>query len=243
MTFGGDKKKVIGYLAVLVPLAGYSIYTNVLSGPDTPASSSSGSQSRTAPATSLPGAATMVSPGPKTTARTASSRSREEFRPAFRSKRQQNEAAIDPARIDPTLRLDLLAKVQGVDLAGGARNVFQFGAPPAPKVEPIKGPEPKVVRFVGPVKPPDPPPPAAPPPPPPPPPIPLKFYGYSTASDTGRKTAYLLHNDDIIQASEGQTVERRYRVIRINTTSIVMEDTEAKRQQTLPLVEDAQGAG
>ncbi len=42
--------------------------------------------------------------------------------------------------MDPTLRLDLLAKVQNVNLEGGERNLFQFGAAPLPKT-----PEPKII--------------------------------------------------------------------------------------------------
>jgi hypothetical protein len=39
----------------------------------------------------------------------------------------------DPTKYDPTIRFDLLAKVQEVELASG-RNIFQFGAaPPPPK--------------------------------------------------------------------------------------------------------------
>jgi hypothetical protein len=40
------------------------------------------------------------------------------------------EDRINPMTIDPTLRLELLAKVQGVELAGGSRNLFQLNATP-----------------------------------------------------------------------------------------------------------------
>ena len=237
MTLGVDDKKKLRWLAVCgVGLAG-AMYYSFFSGPDVPSAPAPTARTAVAPA---PTAAQPAGPPSAPRGTTARSRS-EEFRPALRSKRA-NEAAIDPSRIDPTLRTDLLARVQAVELAGGSRNVFQFGAAPA-KVEPLKGPEPIVApkrAFVGPIQPPPP----EPPKPrvdPPPPPIPLKFYGYTTARDNGKKTAYFLHNEDIILAAEGETVERRYRVIRINATSVVMEDTEVKKQQTLPLVEEAQG--
>jgi hypothetical protein len=107
----------------------------------------------------------------------------------------------------------------------------------------LKGPEPIVARpFVGPRTPPPPTPPPPPPPKPTPPPIPLKFYGISTARNNGKKTAYFLDTDqEILMAAEGETVKRRYRVVRINANSVVMEDTEFKEQQTLQLVEEAQG--
>ena len=86
---------------------------------------------------------------------------------------------IDVSRIDPTLKLDLLAKLRNVPMEGGARSVFEFSrrrAPP-PKVAPIKPGPPVTPRG----------PPPGPAPsrggletgaPPAPPPIPLKFYGY-----------------------------------------------------------------
>ena len=150
------------------------------------------------------------------------------------------EDRIDPMTIDPILRLDLLAKVQGVELAGGSRNLFQFSTPPV-KVEALKGPEPKVVPKPGspvvqagddPAKPAG---------PPPPPPINLKYYGFSTARNNGRKTAFFLDGDEISVAAEGDTVKKRYRVVRIGVNSVVMEDTESKRQQSLPLTEEQPG--
>ena len=45
----------------------------------------------------------------------------------------------DPKTIDPTLQLDRFAKVQSVELAGGARNVFQFAAAPPPKAAEAAG--------------------------------------------------------------------------------------------------------
>ncbi len=83
----------------------------------------------------------------------------DEFHPTLRSKRKEEQ--IDPLTVDPTLRLDLLAKVQNVKLDGGQRNLFQFGKPE--QVADLKGPEPKIVpkrEAMGP--------PEAPPPPPPP---------------------------------------------------------------------------
>jgi hypothetical protein len=71
--------------------------------------------------------------------------------------------------------------------------------------------------------------------------VPLKFYGYATFRRNGRKTAYFLDGDDIVIAAEGDVVKRRYRIVRIGPTSVTVEDTDAKRQQTVPLVEEAQG--
>jgi hypothetical protein len=57
----------------------------------------------------------------------------------------------------------------------------------------------------------------------------------------GKKTAFFLDGDEISVAAEGDTVKKRYRVVRIGVNSVLMEDTESKRQQSLPLTEDLPG--
>ena len=71
------------------------------------------------------------------------------------------------------------------------------------------------------------------------PPIPLKFYGFTSARG-GVKRAFFLENEDVFVANEGDVVKRRYKVVRINLNSVVMEDTDFKQQQTLPLTEQTQ---
>jgi hypothetical protein len=250
MKLGTENRKKVAFLAVLTLVAGYLMYTNVFSGP-------AGTPDRGVPppaqepAQALPGpegtpeqeAARTEAPGPKGTPpdsnRSASSGRSEEFHPVLHSKRPEDR--IDPMTIDPILRLDLLAKVQAVELAGGSRNLFQYSTAPPVKVETLKGPEPRVVPQPGsllvragadPAKPAG---------PPPPPPINLKYYGFATAHNNGRKTAFFLDGDEISVAAEGETVKKRYRVVRIGVNSVVMEDTESKRQQSLPLTEEQPG--
>jgi hypothetical protein len=74
---------------------------------------------------------------------------------------------------------------------------------------------------------------------PPPSPISLKYYGFSSAPGNTVKTAFFLDGEDILVAKEGETLKRRYRLVRIGVNSVVMEDTESKRQQTIPLSEEA----
>jgi hypothetical protein len=141
------------------------------------------------------------------------------------------EKGPDPASIDPTLRLDLLAKVQAVGLAGGGRNLFQFGADPTPQK-----PEPKI--LVSPMLPavnPNAPP--VEPPKPPPPPIALKFYGYAGNAPSGAKRVFFLDGDDIFVAAEGDLVKSRYKVVRVGVNSVVVEDAQYHNQQTFALEE------
>ena len=110
----------------------------------------------------------------------------------------------------------------------------------------LKGPEITVVPkprvamdYPRPLPPPEPPPP--PTPPPPPPPITFKYYGVATKRIDNKKTAFFLDGEEIILAAEGMTVKKRYRVVRINADSVVLEDVELKREQTLKIAEDAGG--
>src|SRR6202042_1176493 len=94
---------------------------------------------------------------------------------------------------------------------------------------------PKPIASVRPVKAPPPGPPPPPPGPPPPPPIDLKFFGTATAADGTRK-AFLLHGDDVFLASDGEIVQRRYKILRISANSIEVEDMAYNNRQTLPLL-------
>src|SRR5712691_5575431 len=193
----------------------------------------------------LPAAPQATSPlGPRTVpsvpmpAQRASTRggaatpSIEDFRPTLKL-----PEGADVSRIDPTLKLELLSKLQSVPMEGGARSLFEFSQPPAPPppaVKPIK-PEPVAAADSKP----SPPPPPAEQPKPSPPPIPLKFYGYvNNARGGGARRAFFLDGDDIFVAGENELIRNRYKIVRIGVNSAVVEDTTNKNQQTLPLVEE-----
>jgi hypothetical protein len=175
---------------------------------------------------------TEASPGPRVATRTSSGRgSIADFRPTLKLKE-----GTDVSKIDPSLHLDLLAKVKNVAMSGGSRSLFEFSQAPA-----AAAPPPVVANIyptMGPVYKP----PAPPPPPPaktPPPPIPLKFYGYSgTARSSGLRSAFFLDGDDIVIAKETDMVRNRYKIVRIGVNSAVVEDTTNKNEQTLPLIEE-----
>jgi hypothetical protein len=125
------------------------------------------------------------------------------------------------AALDPTLHPEIMRQAESLEYTGHGRNIFsQFSAPPViPK--PIASIRQAKVDT-------------GPPPPPPPPPINLGFYGYA-AEKTGQKQVFLLHGDDIFIASEGDVVDRRYRVVKINSASVQVEDIPYHNTQTLPL--------
>ena len=206
MKLGANDKKKVALLSVLVIVAGYLVYANVLSGPSVPQARSRPAAAAPddvlAPAASTP--AESSRPGPS---RSGAARGRDgEFHPVLRSKRP--EERIKPELVDPTLRLDLLAKLQRVELPAAGRNLFQTGPPPKPAA-PLIGKEPVIAIKIDPPKPAAP---LPPPGPPPPPPINLKYYGFSAAAGNSAKTAFFLDGEDILMAKEGETVKRRYRV-------------------------------
>ena len=237
MNLGANKKREMYILGALVLVGGYLFYSNVLSGPSSPEPSHAPTQ-RAAQKVPVLGDGPSHPEARAATRRPASSaRTSDDFRPSMKPPRPEDR--VDPMTIDPTLRTDLLAKVQAVNIEGGRRNLFAVGAAPLPPepLGPVKGDTQTAKVYV--------PEPAPPPPPkptePPPPPINLKYYGYSSAHGDNRKHAFFLDGDDILVAAEGETVKKRYRVVRIGVNSVVMEDTQFKHEQTLPLAEQATG--
>ena len=237
MKLGVEKKEerwkvyVLGFLFVGIAIA---VYINMT--PDSGSSSSS-----PAARTAAPVAAPTVRDAPPPARRQPNGRVPGAFRPALRGSRPESQ--VDLTKIDPTIKLGLLARVQNAAMEGGARNIFQFGAAipltqaptgPIPKVKPII-PQNTVATNQ---KPPD----LGPPPPPPAPPIPFKYYGYSAVKGEPRKRAFFLDGDDIIVAWEGDLIKNRYKVVHVGLRSVEMEDTQFKNnKQSLPLAEEAAG--
>ena len=238
MKLGLENKKELAILGVLMAVVGIMVYRNMSSEPSQPAAKPA------APAAASP--ASIQEPVTQAAAvsdtSSASRRTRqgsEEFHPVMRPKRVEDR--IDPMKVDPTLHLEILARLQNAAAEGTGRNVFQFGAPPPPpppaSASRMVVAEPVVIPRVTPVAA------SMAPSVPPPPPIPLKFYAMSTVRATGKKSAIFKQGDNILIAREGDTMMNRYRVVRIGVNSVTVEDTQQKREQTLPLAEDADGPG
>jgi hypothetical protein len=249
MKAGLEDKRKVAALGVLALVAGYFFYSNVLAPTGAPSASPHPAAANVPEETPAnvpaerPVAGRPASvPPPRVAARAARPADRnrsEEFHPVLHSKNPDEQ--IDPNTVDPRIRLDLLAKLQRVAPAGNGRNLFQLGAPPPPK--PI-GPEPIIVvakRLPGP---PDPfqaqPVATGPPPPAPLPPITFKYYGLTTVRPNGKRTAFFLNGEEILIRGVGDVVSGSYKLVSIGLTSAVVEDTPSKRQQTVPLAEEAQ---
>jgi hypothetical protein len=239
MKLGAEPRK-IAILVALTGAAAYLLYTNLASTPS--GSGVSSVEARTThPTPGDPVAAAPVAPVTSTASRTSPNRrtNSHEFRPPWKRK-----GGVDSSTIDPKLRLDLLAKVQAVELGPAERNLFQFGA--AAPVVPVNDPgkiipktpaqiqaqiqaEEQARQNAG------------PPGPPPPPPITLKYYGYAAQRADGHKRAFFLDGDDIFVASEGDVIKKRYKVVRIGVSSVEVEDTEFNHTQMLPLAAEPAG--
>jgi len=131
------------------------------------------------------------------------------------------------AQLDPTLRMEAMLVTESLVYSGSGRNIFSASSVPVDIPKPIAPPRPK-----GPVLPVVP---QVSVGPPPPPPIDLKFFGTASAAD-GKRMAFLLHGDDVFLASDGDIVQRRYKVVSVSANSILVEDMANNNRQTLPLL-------
>jgi len=125
--------------------------------------------------------------------------------------------------LDPTLRLQLLHAVEGINYGGSGRNIF------------IDMPDPPPIPV--PIQPPADPTPQGPPPPPPPPAINLKFFGFANKAGEPKRI-FLSENEDVFIAAEGDIVNRRYKVIHINPSSAEIQDVLYNHSQNIPLTQN-----
>jgi hypothetical protein len=131
--------------------------------------------------------------------------------------------------LDPTLHPEVMAQAEDTTYNGDGRNIFSANSAPAPT--------PSIPKPIGPARP-QPVIPQGPPPPPPPPNIDLKFYAYWAPHGGGKKRVCLMHGEDIFIASEGDVVDRRYKVVKIEAFSVDVEDLAYNHTQTLPLTQN-----
>ena len=129
MKWTAERKRLAFLIGFLVLAGGYSLYTNVLSGPSSSPSQSSRAAAQKGAARPTAGQEPSYSEeAPPPSHRAAPVRTSEEFRPSLKPKRPEDR--VDPMTIDPTLRLDLLAKVQAVSIEGGRRNLSPWARRP-----------------------------------------------------------------------------------------------------------------
>jgi len=229
---GGSKKQIIT-LSVLgvVLVAVYFLEREPSSGPAPvqPATTATPATQTKIPAIARERAVVPDTSGPKLATR--SGNRSDDFRPTLKL-----PEGVDVTKIDPTLRLDLLAKLQQVPLEGGSRSVFDYGQAPVPPPPPVAKIQPNAIALANAkeaaakfaeqqktMK-------------PPPAPIPLKFYGFAKRAGGPAREAFFLDGDDIRIEGENDVIRGRYKVIRIGINSATVEDLQTHDQQVLPLV-------
>ena len=132
---------------------------------------------------------------------------------------------VTAAALDPTLHMNAMLVTESLTYRGTGRNIFSTNAAAVSIPKAISSARPKSVAVAY----------TPPPGPPPPPPINLRFFG--TATRTGQPLrAFLLRGEDVVLASVGDIVERRYKVLSITANAITVEDLTNDRQQALPLL-------
>lgn len=123
--------------------------------------------------------------------------------------------------LDPRLRLGLLKSTEDTIYEGHGRNIFRAQMEEIPK--PIDTGHLVKEQTQ-----------SLPPQPPPPPPILLKFYGFANKPGEPRRI-FLTKGDDVFIAREGEIVDHRYKVVRINLNSVEIEDVLSNNRQSIPL--------
>ena len=133
---------------------------------------------------------------------------------------------VSASRLDPTLHPEGMLLAEQLLYAGSGRNIFTGTAS---EPERVRIPKPIIpVRTTTVAQP-------LPPGPPPMAPIDLRFFGIVTRDD-GSRRAFFLQGDDVLIASSGDIVSRRYKVGAIAPTSVEVTDLTNNNNQRLPLV-------
>ena len=130
------------------------------------------------------------------------------------------------AQLDPTLKMGPMLVAEQLVYSGTGRNIFSMDSAPVEiptALAPARPKGPAAAVYT------------PPPGPPPPPPIELKFFG-TASSASGKRRALLLHGEDVFLASDGDIVQRRYRIITVSASSVLVEDIANNNRQSLPLI-------
>lgn len=127
--------------------------------------------------------------------------------------------------LDPTLHTDVLAASQKIEYSGGTRNIFRMEEPPPPKaIASVRAPAYQTPMTSEPPK----------------PQIPLKFYGF-TSRPGEPKRAFLQEGDNVFVAVEGDIIERRYKIVKITNTFVLVQDVLNNNEQTINLTASPTG--
>ena len=205
-----QKKKLIVYSVFGVVLVVFLVYAyNAFFG------------GSSAPAPAAPAVATQPTTKPRTGSVPVAEGTGQGVAPGIAA----TKVASTSSSLDPTLDESAMLRTESLVYNGTGRNIFSLVYTPPPAALPKNLPPARPVETAAA---------SVPTGPPPPPPINLKYFG--TAVDrSGKRQAFLLHDDDVYLASEGDIVARRYKIVSITATSAKVEDLSNQNEQSLPL--------
>jgi len=145
-------------------------------------------------------------------------------RPVVRTRHGEKKINGAPRSLDPSLRYDWLMASEDTKYEGHGRNIFKAQADiPEPVASAVTAEEKKKEEAAAAM-------------PPPPPPINLKFFGFASKPGETKKV-FLSQGDDVFIASEGEIVDRHYKVVRISPMSVEIEDVLNNNHQNIPLTQ------
>ena len=139
------------------------------------------------------------------------------------SSKKSSAPQIADSTLDPRLHWPELTASQNVKYEAGGRNIFRME-----ELKPVEKTIASVRQPYGPEPPP------TPTPTPPPPPITLKFYGFASKSSEPKRI-FLDDEGEVFVARQGDIVERKYKVLQINNTNVIIEDVLNSNRQTIQL--------
>lgn len=129
---------------------------------------------------------------------------------------------------EPDLRLDELAKLQKLEYSGTHRNIFIATPPPPEQTAAQKAAAEASKHLIRTVN----------LPPETPLTVPAQFFGYAF-SKSGRRVAFFSAGDDVLVVPEGDVFMNRYRVVKIGTESVDVDETTSGKHARLPILQPA----
>jgi hypothetical protein len=142
---------------------------------------------------------------------------------------------------NPQIQVDKLDASRKTEYKSSGRNPFSKIAappPPAPGQAAQPGKESHHYTPKGPQP--------LPPPAPPPPlqfPANLKFFGYGTVPSGSARRAFFTDGEEVYIVAEGETLQGRFRIVKVNNTNLEFEELSSGRRSTTPLVEEPVPSG
>jgi hypothetical protein len=130
---------------------------------------------------------------------------------------------------EPQLRLDELVKLQKSGYNGSHRNIFVATLPP-PEPTPAAMSAAANGRhpiYTVPMREPD-----------PPLTVPVQFFGYAFSRSGGR-VAFFTAGEDVLVVPEGDTFLNRFRVVKIGTDSVDVDEVSSGKRARLPMLQPA----